>query len=258
VARKIEDLIKEHKRKVHKGEIITFQSNAFNVLESIDDDLREEVSKFLSSGVRALKATQKAVAQFDINIGGLFQKQTRFEACINGLENEGHESLSNFLKETRTKWLDSFIERRNLLEHENWVLPMVNYAIWAKQRVEVVEPLIDGVKVTKYVADMANLILSFVENIVVYALKITIPQYSIVEIPEEKRDPVIPKRFRLDIKRPGIQEWEIKYEENSFEKRSQKRNGLTPSISRSTQKAGRNDPCPCGSGKKYKKCCIDK
>jgi methionyl aminopeptidase len=24
------------------------------------------------------------------------------------------------------------------------------------------------------------------------------------------------------------------------------------------EKIGRNDPCPCGSGKKYKKCCIDK
>ena len=23
-------------------------------------------------------------------------------------------------------------------------------------------------------------------------------------------------------------------------------------------KAGRNDPCPCGSGKKYKKCCYPK
>jgi hypothetical protein len=23
-----------------------------------------------------------------------------------------------------------------------------------------------------------------------------------------------------------------------------------------TQKAGRNDPCPCGSGKKYKRCCL--
>ncbi|WP_419658684.1 SEC-C metal-binding domain-containing protein [Desulfosarcina variabilis] len=22
------------------------------------------------------------------------------------------------------------------------------------------------------------------------------------------------------------------------------------------QKVGRNDPCPCGSGKKYKKCCM--
>ncbi len=25
--------------------------------------------------------------------------------------------------------------------------------------------------------------------------------------------------------------------------------------SRQIQKTGRNDPCPCGSGKKYKKCC---
>ena len=24
------------------------------------------------------------------------------------------------------------------------------------------------------------------------------------------------------------------------------------------KKVGRNDPCPCGSGKKYKKCCLDK
>ena len=24
---------------------------------------------------------------------------------------------------------------------------------------------------------------------------------------------------------------------------------------RKTEKVGRNDPCPCGSGKKYKKCC---
>ncbi len=23
-----------------------------------------------------------------------------------------------------------------------------------------------------------------------------------------------------------------------------------------TQKVGRNDPCPCGSGKKYKQCCL--
>ena len=24
------------------------------------------------------------------------------------------------------------------------------------------------------------------------------------------------------------------------------------------KKVGRNDPCPCGSGKKYKKCCFGK
>jgi hypothetical protein len=27
---------------------------------------------------------------------------------------------------------------------------------------------------------------------------------------------------------------------------------------KSTRIAGRNDPCPCGSGKKYKKCCLGK
>ncbi|WP_231757355.1 SEC-C metal-binding domain-containing protein [Microbulbifer elongatus] len=26
-------------------------------------------------------------------------------------------------------------------------------------------------------------------------------------------------------------------------------------VTRSTPKVGRNDPCPCGNGKKFKKCC---
>jgi SWIM/SEC-C metal-binding protein len=29
----------------------------------------------------------------------------------------------------------------------------------------------------------------------------------------------------------------------------------TPKTVRVDEKIGRNDPCPCGSGKKYKKCC---
>jgi hypothetical protein len=27
---------------------------------------------------------------------------------------------------------------------------------------------------------------------------------------------------------------------------------------RTVVEVGRNDPCPCGSGKKYKNCCVDK
>jgi preprotein translocase subunit SecA len=29
-------------------------------------------------------------------------------------------------------------------------------------------------------------------------------------------------------------------------------------VRRQTPKVGRNDPCPCGSGKKYKNCCMSK
>jgi len=31
-----------------------------------------------------------------------------------------------------------------------------------------------------------------------------------------------------------------------------------PEPVKSGKKVGRNEPCPCGSGKKYKKCCLDK
>ena len=31
----------------------------------------------------------------------------------------------------------------------------------------------------------------------------------------------------------------------------------TRPIARDYKKIGRNDPCPCGSGKKYKNCCLD-
>jgi hypothetical protein len=33
--------------------------------------------------------------------------------------------------------------------------------------------------------------------------------------------------------------------------------GQVESIDRVASKIGRNDPCPCGSGRKYKKCCLD-
>jgi preprotein translocase subunit SecA len=34
-----------------------------------------------------------------------------------------------------------------------------------------------------------------------------------------------------------------------------KTNSFSTSNHRDLKKIGRNDPCPCGSGKKYKKCC---
>lgn len=34
-------------------------------------------------------------------------------------------------------------------------------------------------------------------------------------------------------------------------------NKLTP-YARETRRVGRNDYCPCGSGKKFKRCCLNK
>ena len=62
---------------------------------------------------------------------------------------------------------------------------------------------------------------------------------------------------------PEMQRWRIKMEEiYNYRKKAEKK--LLPFVQHTNfgksssvdKKIGRNDPCPCGSGKKYKKCCL--
>ncbi len=50
-----------------------------------------------------------------------------------------------------------------------------------------------------------------------------------------------------------LPQWDEIFDENTKKRlyREQKQSGTV----RKEKKIGRNDPCPCGSGKKYKKCC---
>jgi HEAT repeat protein len=66
--------------------------------------------------------------------------------------------------------------------------------------------------------------------------------------PDERRR----REFRAAIERLAEQE--------ALETLSARGHALAPEPhpSRAARKIGRNDPCPCGSGKKYKKCCLGK
>lgn len=51
---------------------------------------------------------------------------------------------------------------------------------------------------------------------------------------------------------------QVHHETSSFTKRDGRWyyvDGIMGTLPRTSPKVGRNDPCPCGSGKKYKKCC---
>ena len=48
---------------------------------------------------------------------------------------------------------------------------------------------------------------------------------------------------------------EIEAEEALLAKAKEERQKDPAFQAHAAQSAGRNDPCPCGSGKKYKKCC---
>lgn len=52
----------------------------------------------------------------------------------------------------------------------------------------------------------------------------------------------------------GLDEWKAIFDEATLKSLYKEQKSST-TVVRTSTKVGRNDPCPCGSGKKYKKCC---
>lgn len=64
-------------------------------------------------------------------------------------------------------------------------------------------------------------------------------------------------RFSINLDFPWKQSCEMDDIVANLSK-GQKKINLSTSVKPRKKKAGRNDPCPCGSGRKYKKCCLYK
>jgi preprotein translocase subunit SecA len=75
---------------------------------------------------------------------------------------------------------------------------------------------------------------------------------------QQQQQPSVPPRRRAAT---SVDDLEAQFERRKKRELEQARmagatNGNTPQqVVRGAAKIGRNDPCPCGSGKKYKKCC---
>ena len=60
-----------------------------------------------------------------------------------------------------------------------------------------------------------------------------------------------------------LEEWKLQYRDFTYEcpkhlSSQQNENEKGIPYKRSTPKIGRNQPCPCGSSRKYKHCCLNK
>ncbi len=80
-----------------------------------------------------------------------------------------------------------------------------------------------------------------------------------VEIPE--MPDILRKRKEQD-ERQNTREKELNELASNYRKNKEQtaleNGGKVVPFKRDSPKVGRNDPCPCGSGKKYKKCCLNK
>ena len=71
----------------------------------------------------------------------------------------------------------------------------------------------------------------------------------------EREHPPKPNALTDMSRRIAAMEEEIKAYEQEYAELQSMRDELPPQPYLAPPKTGRNDPCPCGSGKKYKKCC---
>ena len=63
------------------------------------------------------------------------------------------------------------------------------------------------------------------------------------------------KEKKLEIRRSRIARKLLETEKTEEKRKELYKEQKNSGTIRKEKKIGRNDPCPCGSGKKYKKCC---
>ena len=78
-------------------------------------------------------------------------------------------------------------------------------------------------------------------------------KFQVQEDPETKRRRMPAQRMQT-VHENALNLGFASAEESDIQKASRERSQKQQPL-RSEDKIGRNDPCPCGSGKKYKKCC---
>lgn len=215
--RKIENLWKNHVLKVENGQIIIKSNNSIHVLENIDKPLKEYFNQILVNGVIALKGVQKITLMFDVDISFLYMKEKKFKVGISNLETLGEYELALFLGEMRQKCTENFINLRNSIEHEGWMLPEVKINLMNPNKISVVEPSVNGMPITKYCKIMTNRIISSIENVMVYTFQKNLEYpFVIYEIPLVNREKGLAHRFDVTISQTGIEPWNIVYCESDF------------------------------------------
>jgi len=119
-----------------------------------------------------------------------------------------------------------------------------NYAL---DGVEVVRQL---VLARRYNASLADVQADLVAASAV--MGVTFPEYDVWKRMAEDREKQLERRMK------ELSAWREEPPRPAAEKRDDFFAPKLHPIEREQKKVGRNDPCPCGSGKKFKKCCMNK
>ena len=140
---------------------------------------------------------------------------------MDDLRKQGHVGLEGYLRDARSAWAETFRAQRVAFEHEGWTLPKVRYSVNADRTIELHEPVITSLPVSRFAPLSVARLLAFVETLIVYAMKTAICATfgsfaTIVEIPADQRDSTNPMRFRYLPPNSTYPEWTRRYRDDDF------------------------------------------
>ena len=202
--------------------------NAYNGEDGIDNSealLQDIQNSFGITEVTSLKAKAKAEDVID-------ELQTKAHEIYEAKEKEfGEENMRELervviLKVVDQKWMDHIDDMDELkngigLRAYAQKDPVVQYRL---EGADMFDDMIEDLK-----DDVAKIMLNI-----------------------EKRDENAQREETAEITGAGLEDTAINLVDGTVKP---KEGGLNKTVIKTEPKVGRNDPCPCGSGKKYKNCC---
>jgi preprotein translocase subunit SecA len=182
------------------------------------------------------------------------------ETSVEKLEPLSMEEVANFLKDHVR---DAVSARKQEIGQEHFSQIEKMAALWVvdsrwKEHLLVIDSLREGIHLRGYaqtepiIAYQKESFIAFQETIAAIKEGIVDTLFKTRVVPAQEEQGVFnqaPKTFEHSeysaIQRPQPQQ----------PQQPQQQKPQQMPVQRTEKKVGRNDPCPCGSGKKYKKCC---
>ena len=233
--------------------IYRFRREALEGAEQIYFIIRDLIGLVLQDCIAAHMPTRdmhqdqfEAVIKDIAAITGISEKEIFNERLSKNNTDELKRDLNNFLLEKYQLYRGSFEDKDKPETAEKWVLLETIDQAW-KQHMINLEHLKEGISLRSWgqknplieykreaFAMFQDMMHAIRRDIVFALFRVSIQQFNAADI-ERRRE------AELDQLQLG----------------GRARSAVKPSVEprRVEEKIGRNDPCPCGSGRKYKKCC---
>lgn len=199
----------------------------YNYSDELGDWLTEDMPSLLSYfGVDAFDSLATVVLDRTLN-------QWSRDAAARGMMVIAEKSGNDGLRKRAIECLKEAINSERRLETRSWLVSVFS-EMKDKDSLPLLKSLCDDGMVDPMITNYAE-----IED--VYA-----GRYDVSYMKSDTKDP-------MDYFREIGKDTVARPEEEKFSKTHPSQ---IPKTTRQGKKVGRNDPCPCGSGKKYKKCCL--